>query len=105
MQSLQLLSCSSTLLLRQNERIQSAATSCEYVLPAVQFISDRRVAHAPNAGMPQRGSILSPKCKDVAGHVAGECDTGLGCKDAGRACVVADVVTPSDFAGLIIDGA
>src|SRR5438045_2698387 len=93
------------LFFRQRPGEQYASAAGENVLPAVEFIGDRRALHVlALPGMPERLAVAGAQRKHAALAVAGEDQAGIGGEYA-RACAVrAQLMSPFDLAGLVVDG-
>src|SRR5581483_11052352 len=89
--------------LRQSERIQGTASAHHYILPPVEFVSDRSVSHAADVPVPQSRAIAGSQRHHVARDIATDRQSGFRSQHAGRARAIADGVIPDDLARLVID--
>src|SRR5689334_15252340 len=90
--------------LRQTPGKENSTAAGYNVLPVVEFIGDgRAVDLTAGAGVPKGFAVGGVEGKNAAGGVAGECEACVRGQDAGRGAF-ADLVGPTDLAGLIVDG-
>src|SRR5215475_10080904 len=87
------------------EGMQRPAPSEKHKLPAVQNVRNRSVSHSANRCMPERRAVARADRDCVAGNVACECNSGIGCKHSCCRWPIAERVAPLDLAGLIVNGA
>src|SRR5215831_16061373 len=89
----------------EREGMQRPAASEKHKLPAVQNVRNGSISHSTDRRMPKRCAVAGADSDGVAGNIARECDSGIGCEYSCCRCPVAERMTPLDLAGLIVDGA
>src|SRR5208282_2036574 len=87
----------------QLPRVEGSPAGNDNKLTAVEFESDWRIADAANCRMPQCRTVARAQGQNIAGGIAGKCQTRFGCHDAGGPGAVADVVAPLYRSRSIVD--